>query len=187
MRKASDLQVTKIFTISIFIFLAGLFAGLFFSTGISDENSAYLSGVLISSISDPSSGFFKTFFSSLISDLLLCAIMMISVFSKFLCPLPFLILWYKSFAVGFCSYLLYAGNAENPLIMSIVKLLPQNIVLLPAFICLAAALFAYSKAELAKSKRPSHEKKGLQNIVFISLAAVAAGCMIEAIFSMVKL
>ena len=87
MRKTSDLQVTKIFTISIFIFLAGLFAGLFFSTGISDENSAYLSGVLISSISDPSSGFFKTFFSSLISDLLLCAIMMISVFSKFLCPI----------------------------------------------------------------------------------------------------
>lgn len=187
MRNTSDLQATTSLTISIFIFLAGLFAGLFFSTGISNENSNYLSAMLISSISDSSIGFFKTAFSYLISNLILSALMLLAIFSKTLCPLPFLILWFKSFAVGFCSSLLYAGDSENPLMLSVVKLLPQNLFLLPAFICLAAALFSYSRHELIKSKRPSHEKKGLQNIVFISLATIAAGCIVGAIFSSINL
>ncbi len=183
MRKTPSMQVTTVLTVSIFIFLAGLFAGLFFSTGISDENSSYLSGALISSISDPAVGFFRTLLSSLLSNLLLCALMLAAIFSKLLCPLPFLILWFKSFAIGFCSCLLYAGDADAPLLLSIVKLLPQNLLLLPAFICLAAALFSYSKLELFKSKRPSPEKKGLQKIVFVSLAAIVIGCIIEALFS----
>lgn len=185
MRKSSDVQVTTTLTVSIFIFLAGIFAGLFFSTGISDENSGYLSSLLTSSISDTSISFFKALISSLLSNLLMCALMLAAIFSRFLCPLPFVILWFKSFAIGFCSCLIYAGDAENPLMLSIAKLLPQNLVLLPAFICLAAALFTYSKHEIIKSKRPSHEKKGLQNIIYISLIAVAIGCIIEALFGVI--
>ena len=187
MRKASDMQVTTVLTISIFIFLAGLFAGLFFSTGVSDENSEYLSGLLVSSIGDSSPSFFKSFLSFLVSNLSLCALMLTAVLSKLLCPLPFLILWFKSFAIGFCSCLLYASDAANPLLLSIIKLRPQNLFLLPAFICLAAALFSYSSLELIKSKRPSTEKKGLQNIVFISLAAIIIGCIVGAGFSLIDL
>jgi len=55
----------KTLIIFIFIFLTGLFAGLFFSTGLSTENSTYLSAQLLAGFSSPSAGFFRIFFAAL--------------------------------------------------------------------------------------------------------------------------
>lgn len=177
----------KIAAISIFIFLFGLFSGLFFSTGISDENNTYLAGLLTSSITDTSTGFFRIFLAALLSNFTIAALMLASVFTKLLCPLPFLMLWYKSFAIGFCSGLVYLGETENAFLISFVKILPPSLFFIPAFIVLAAASFTYSYNELVKSKRPSHDRKVLQTIVFISLAAIFAGCIIEAICHIINI
>lgn len=181
MRKTSDLQLQKVLYISIFIFLFGLFSGVFFSTGLSEENNSYLSDMFISSLSDPSRSFFRTLLSSLVSNLTLALFMLAAVLSRLLRFLPFAALWFKSFASGFCSSLLYLSETENAVLISLVKLLPPSLFVLPGFIVLAAVTFIYSRNETVKAKRPSREKKGLQNTAFISLAAIAVGCIINAI------
>lgn len=177
----------KIAVISVFIFLFGLFSGIFFSTGISDENNSYLAGMLISSTSDTSAGFFRILLASFVSNFSIAALMIAAVMTKLICPLPFLLLWYKSFAIGFCSSLVYLSEAENAFLISLVKILPPALFLIPAFIVLAASTFVYSYTEAAKSKRPSHDKKVLQTLVLISLAAILAGCMSESICHMINI
>ena len=181
MRKPSDLQLQKIITITMFIFLFGLFSGVFFSTGLSEENGNYLSDILTSSISDPTLGFFPSLFSSLFSNLTLAAFMLSAALTKLLCFLPFAVLWYKGFATGFCCGLLYLSETENAVFISLFRILPPSILILPAFIALAAVTYIYSRNEFVKSKRLSLEKKSLQNIAFISLAAITVGCIVTAI------
>ena len=181
----------KLLTISTFIFLTGLFAGLFFSYGLSDENKAYLVELLVSGLSDSNSGFFRSFFASLIANLSLATLMVFAVFTKKLHPLPLILLLYKSFALGFSSGLIYIGQAmgqsENPFLLSLIKIFPQNLLFVPAFILLATAAFIYSREALLKTKRSSREKKDLNKIIIICLAAITAGCIIEAIVLAVPL
>lgn len=177
----------KTAAVFIFIFMTGLFAGLFFSISLTEENSGYLSALFLSSVTDTSSGFFRTLFSSLISNMSLAALMLASIVTKLLFPLPPALLWYKSFALGFCSGLVYIGDTEQSLMISLVKILPSNLFFIPAFIMLSAVCFTYSRNELVKTKRPSREKKGLQSVVFICLGLIFAGCVTEALFHLIAL
>lgn len=184
MQKPAGANLKKVFVISGFIFLAGLFAGIFFNTVLSEENSNYLSNLLASSINDATAGFFSTLFSALISNYFLAVLMLAAALSKLLCPLPYVILWYKSFAVGFCSGLIYLSDMENPFFISLLKILPPAAFIMPAFIVLSAVTFIYSRNEFVKSKRSFREKKDLQKIMIISMAAIAAGCIMEAVCSL---
>lgn len=177
----------KIAVISIFVFLTGLFAGLFFSTGLSEENTDYLSDLMTTAAANTSAGFFRCLLSSLVSNLSLAALMAASIASGLLCFLPFLLLWYKSFAAGFCSGLIYLSGADDAFLISLVKILPPNLFLLPAFIALAAATAIYSKGHFPKAKRPSREKKVLQTVIFISLGAITTGCIVEAVCHMISI
>lgn len=165
----------------IFIFLTGLFTGLFFSISLDEDNSVYLSQLFISSITDTSSGFMRTLISSVISAMSMAALMLASVVSRLLAFLPPAVLWYRGFALGFCSGLAYIGDAGSALSISLIKLLPPSLFFIPAFIMLATACFRYSRNRLASSKRSSREKKDLQTIVFICLGAITAGCVTEAL------
>lgn len=169
----------KTAAVFIFIFLTGLFAGLFFSSSISEENTGYLSSLLLSSVTENPHGFLRTLIASLVSNLSVAALMLAAVLTRLLCILPPAVLWFKSFAIGFCSGLIYLGDAQNPFILSVTKLLPANLFFVPAFILLAIVCFIYSRDEMAKTKRPSREKKNLQTLVFISLGAIAAGCILQ--------
>ena len=174
----------KILIAAAFILLFGLFSGLFFSTELSEENKSYLSALLASSINDPSPGFFNVLLSSLFSNFLLAALVLSAALSKLLCPLPFIILWYKCFTVGFCSGLVYLSEIDKAFLISLFRIIPPAAFIIPAFAILSATVFIYSQNEFAKSKRPSREKKDLQTLAFISLAAIAAGCITEAICSL---
>ncbi len=175
----------KLLTISTFIFLTGLFAGLFFSYGLSDENKTYLVELLVSGLSGSKSGFFRSFLTSFVTNVSLAAFMIASVITKKLRPLPLIMLLYKSFALGFSSGLIYVGQAmgrsENPFLLSLIKILPQNLLFVPGFILLATVAFIYSREALLKTKRPSREKKDLNKIIIVCFAAITAGCLIEAI------
>lgn len=184
MRKTSDIHIKKLTIIAIFIFLFGLFSGLFFSTGLSEDNTEHLSSLFISSITDPSVGFFRIFFSSLFSNALFAALMMSAVLTSLLCFLPFVVLWYKSFAIGFCCGLIHISGAENAISLSLTEILPPALFFVPAFIILAAVSSSCSKNQLLKSKRLSREGKPLINMIFLSLAAMAAGCITEALCSL---
>lgn len=170
----------KIGVISIFIFLTGLFAGLFFCTDLTPENSAYLSELLISGMSAGRSSFSGTLSASLLSNFFLAILMTPALLTKYLCPLPMLLLCGKSFSLGFCSGLLHVSTVNNALLFSLLKIIPQNVFLIPAFILLSSAVFYGSASELLKKNRPSHEKKRLKNVMLLSVMLMLAGCLIEA-------
>ncbi|MDO4746123.1 MAG: stage II sporulation protein M [Bacillota bacterium] len=172
--------------ISVFVFLTGLFAGIFFSTGLSEANVELLGKLLASSISDSSKGALNVLTSSLITNMGPALIMISAVISRFLCPLPLLILLYKSFAVGFCSSLIYISGYEHAFLASLIKVFPHNAVLVPTFIVLAAFTFYASRSALCKSKRSSRKRKDLGKIILIALAAIATGCIAEALCSMIE-
>lgn len=171
----------KVFMISVFIFLFGLFSGLFFSIGLSAENTDHLASLFVSSITDTSIGPLRIFFSSLISDLTAATLILAAVLTNILCFLPFAVLWYKSFAIGFCCGLIHVSGAENSLILSITEILPPALFAVPGFILLASAAAICSKQEIFKSKRPSGERKVLLNMIFFSLSVIVISCIAEAL------
>lgn len=177
----------KLGLIFIFIFLTGLFSGIFFSTGLTPENNAHLSALLLAGFSDRTEGFFNVFFSMLLSNGIIMAAMAASLLSKLLCPLPPLILWYKSFAIGFCSGLLYMNAPHKAFIISLLKIFPPHIFIIPAFIISSVFFFYCSVREIRKKSRPSHEKKGLLTVTVISAALLTAGCITSSLCRLIAL
>lgn len=185
--KGDTQLMRKIAITSIFIFLTGLFAGLFFSTNLSEANNSYLSTLLLSGIASSSAGFFQAFLSSLLSNLPLVALMMAAMFSHLFCPVPLLVLWFKSFAIGFCSGLVYLNAPGNAFSISLLKIFPQNLFLIPAFITLATLTFYISYEKMSKKNRPGRERQSLQRAIFISCTVIVAGCLTEALCHLIAL
>lgn len=177
----------KLGIIFIFIFLTGLFSGLFFSANLSYENNSYLSALLLSSISSSSAGFFRTFFSVFMQNIILLIVMAPAAATKFLCPVPPMVLWYRSFAIGFCSGLVYLNAEKEAFLISLLKILPQNLFLIPAFLIISAVIFYCSASELRKKSRPYNEKKGLLMLALISIALIFTGSVISAVCHLIAL
>ena len=109
----------KIGSILLFIFLTGLFTGLFFSTCLSTKNTETLSALLLTGITTSKTGFLQSFLTSLLTNFMLFFLMLPALLSRCLCPLPPLVLWYKSFAIGFCSGLVLDGSTlSRPPVLS---------------------------------------------------------------------
>ncbi len=178
-QRSADPQLKKALTISVFIFLFGLFSGLFFSTGLSEESSRELSSLFISSISDDIAHPARILLSSLFSNYTAAAVMMAAMLSGLLSFLPFAVLWYKSFAIGFCCGLIQISGAENALVLSLAEIVPPALFLIPSTILLASVTFICSREEIIKSKRPSSKGRSLMTMIFISLIGIAAGCIVE--------
>lgn len=178
----------KLWLMFIFIFLTGLFSGIFFSGGLSSENSTYLSSMMISGMRNTSGSLFSSTMSVFTSNFLLVLIMLPAVFTKYLCPLPLAILWYKSFAVGFCSGLVYESGTENPFFVSLLKLLPQNMIFIPAFILISGTLFLSSIAGGIKNSRILHHDN--RNLLYITIAVLIMmmlGSIIESLFRLIEI
>ncbi len=134
----------KLGSILLFLFLTGLFTGLFFSTCLSSENTRSLSTLLLTGITSSQTGFLKSFLTSLFTNFTLFALMLPALLSKYLCPLPPLVLWYKSFAIGFCSGLIWMGARSRILFLSLLHILPQNLFLIPGFFLCALTILSVS-------------------------------------------
>lgn len=180
-------------SILIFIFLTGLFAGIFFSINLSNDSISYLSSVMLAGISSSNESFIKIFFSSLSSNLLLFAIMAPALFLKYLKPLPVIILWYKGFATGFCSSLLYASDTADVLTVSLLKIIPQNLFFIPSFLIFSTALFMFSgkhednPLKTKKKSRSAVNTNGLPLMLSLSLALLIIGAFIQGIFHLIAL
>ena len=179
----------KIGSILLFLFLTGLFTGLFFSTCLSSENASSLSALLLTGITTAKASFLKSFLTSLATNFTLFALMLPALLSRYLCPLPPLILWYKSFAIGFCSGLIWMGARSHILFLSLVHILPQNLFLIPGFFLCALMVLASSlQSPLRRSSNSgfSHTKSSLlanNRLLFflvISALLLAAGSFTEA-------
>ena len=171
---------------SIFVFLTGLFAGLFFSTDLSPENHDQLSSLLLSGVSS-SESFIKCLTASIMANFPLALLMLPTLFSKLLCPLPFFLLFYKSFSLGFCSGLVHMSSAGSAVLISLLKFLPQNLFFIPAFLLLAAVSFSISLSAPSKTNRPSRQRESLKKIVFLVSVLLLAGCITEATCRLIAL
>lgn len=181
-------------SILLFLFLTGLFTGLFFSTCLSSENTSLLSGLLLSGITDHETGFLQRFCTSLLTNFTLFLLMLPALLHPVLRPLPALILWYKSFAVGFCSGLLWSGARDHTLLLSLLHILPQNLFLLPGFFLCALTLLSGSMQSPSGMRRGRTNQKSnplpqnrLLFLLILSALLVAAGSLTEAAGSLTAL
>lgn len=166
--------------IFIFIFLTGLFAGLFFCTGINAENQTYLADLLLSGMQKERESFFLCFFSVLLTHMKMFAIMLPALFLKILCLLPPTVLLFRSFALGCCCGLVYISNADNPFLLSLMHLLPQNIFYIPAYVLFASTVSSFCIKE--KNRPLSLKDKDLLSSLIICILMVVAGSFIETVF-----
>ena len=171
----------KLILIFIFIFLTGLFAGFFFSTNLSEENSASLSSTLMSGLNSPDAGFFSTFISSSAANFTAALLMAPAIFFRFLCFLPPAVLWFRSFATGFCCGMIFLSESSNAFIIALTKMLPHNLLLIPGIFLLAIVFFCISTDEQMKKSRLSGKKKSLLHIMVLSLILIFAGSLIQAV------
>ena len=171
----------KLTMIFIFIFLTGLFAGLFFSMNLSEENSEILSAELISGLNEPAAGFFRTTGASLLSNLIPVLFMLPAAVCRYFCFLPPLTLWFRSFATGFCCGLLFLNADSRAFILSAIKILPQNLFLIPGFLLMAVLFFYCSGSGCIRKSRPSAERKNLLHILIISLILIFTGSIVQGI------
>lgn len=173
----------KILTAFTSVFLTGLFAGLFWGAGLSSESSIYLYELLISGLTSDSSGFVAHIFSSFLPNFILILMMAPAIFTKYLCPLPPAVLLYKSFALGFCCSLIYSFDSENAFLVSLLRLFPQNLFFIPAFIVLAAVFFSLSLSDVSQKNRLLHSRgKSLQYASAIAVIFIFIGAVMESIF-----
>lgn len=178
----------KILPVFIFIFLAGLFSGVFYSMSLSSESSHALSDLMLSATGRDSVGFFPAMLSFIRTNLILLILMVPAVFSRFLCPLPPVLLWYKSFSLGFCSGLLYIYDPGRAFMVSLVNMIPQNIFFVPAFIIFSAVTFQYSvsTADSIKRNRAFVSQKALKYTAAAVLVTVIAGSAAAALLSRIS-
>jgi len=166
--------------IFIFIFMTGLFSGLFFCTGINSENRLYLSELLIDNMQSEHDSYFFHFSKIILSHLKLFFIMLPALFLKVLCFLPPAVLFCRSFALGCCCGLIYISDIDNPFFFSLFNLLPQNILYVPAYILFAYTVFNFC---IKQKNRPlSLNDKDLLTSLVICILMIAAGCFIETVF-----
>lgn len=173
----------KLLITFISIFTTGIFAGLFFGTGISPENRIYLCEMILSGLNDSSSGAVMHTFTVFLSEISLILLMIPALFTKYLSFFPPSVLFYKSFSLGFCCSLIYSSDIENSLYISMLRILPQNLFSVPAFISLAAIFFSLSIRRKPQKNRLLHnESRSLLFAAAVSAGLIFAGAVIDSVF-----
>lgn len=178
----------------LFLSLTGLFTGLFFCTCLSSENTTALSALLLHGITTAKDGFLQRFLTSLSSNGILYAMMLPALLSRFLRPLPLLVLCYKNFAVGFCSGLIWSGTRSHTLLLSLLHILPQNLFLLPGFFLCALALISCAPQNTSGARHSRTNQKSnlltdhrLLSLLLLSALLTTAGALTEAVLPLAAL
>ncbi len=177
----------KTLLLSLFFFLTGISTGIFLELTMQAGEKSSIAGYLqqylfmdTSSIEYP-----NPFFSSLSSNLLLLLIIFLSGLSALGFPAALAALTYKGMALGFCTGLIAETLKNKGLFVILTSLVPQNLLLLPAFILAVCAAVNYALLSLRRNraaKRNLKETSGSYLFLTLLLAAVIAlACGLEAI------
>lgn len=185
---AAALSSKKALMAAVFFFLTGISTGLFLELTMASADKAGLAGYLTQYLYTDSGSmeYPNPFFSSLVSNLLLLAIIFLAGLSAVGFPVAFAALIYKGMALGFCTGLIFETLENNGLFVVLTSLVPQNLILIPSFILAAAAAANYGLRAFQSYRRPS--KKNPKDasgpyILLILLLCLSIGlaCGLEAI------
>lgn len=186
--------------ISAFLFLIGISAGVFLELSMAESDKMHAAEFLnqylyLDTGSSDQLQYPNPFFSSTGSNLFMLAVMFISALSQIGFPVAYIVLIYKGMALGFSAGLLLERFAADGAAALCTSLLPQNLILIPAFIVAAATSQNHALSSLhqhaSNRRRAAGNKKSSRKpssgcdcliIVYILLAlAVITGCAVESI------
>lgn len=191
----SQLPGTKAISISSFVFLSGLFMGIFMAITMEaaekEAVAAHLFSFLSGSYSDIS--FVSYAETAFRKNAVLWLIIFTGGFTVLGAPLSMLPLLYKGTALGLSCTMILDSMSTNGLKLIILAVLPQNMLLVPLLILAASFALSYAYGFIA-SKKAGIEKLNLPkkagpyimiNIVILIMLMVCA--IIEAVFVPVSL
>lgn len=178
--------------LSTFFFLTGISTGAFLELTMSPEEKSNLAVYLQQYILTDSGSmdYPNPFFSSLSTNLLLLLIIFLAGLSALGFPAALAALAYKGTALGFCTGLIAETLKNKGVLIILTSLLPQNLLLIPAFILAAAAAINYGLFSLSRRRNRTASKKSLKDasgsyITAMILFAFAIGlaCALEALLA----
>jgi len=181
---------------SVFFFLTGISSGIFLELFMNPAQkhgvAQYLFEYLINESSDLS--YPNPFFSSLGSNLFLLLIILVSGLTVYGFPFALLTLLYKGFVLGFSSCLIIEELSLKGISLILLTIIPQNLLLVPAFLAAAAGCLHYSFIKLSdrrdrlypQKSRKSQISKATYCMFFILPAIIILiGCVIESLIFLV--
>lgn len=185
---AASIGSRKTLLLSVFFFLTGISTGIFLELTMSGSEKNSLSGYLQQylSMGHNTVDYPNPFFSSLSNNLLLLLIIFLAGLSALGFPIALGALTYKGMALGFCTGLIAETLKNQGIPVIITSLLPQNLILIPAFLLASASSVHYAVLSLKRSrqslKKNPNTNSGsyLLSMVFFALL-IGLACGIEAI------
>ena len=181
---------SKAVSISSFVFLSGLFMGIFMAITMDVSEKEAIAAHLVAFLSGDGSelSFWECAQAAFRKNALLWLIIFTGGFTVLGAPLSMLPLLYKGAALGLSCTMLIDSMASDGLKLIVISVLPQNMLLVPLFILAAAFALSYAYGVLA-SKKSGIEKASLPqkagpyiivNVVLLVLFMLCAA--IEAVF-----
>lgn len=132
----------RVLALCLFILIMGLSAGIFFGGIIPDADKIHLAGFMQKTDAQP--------FPTLLINLIALMLMGLAGFTVYGSPLALLILFSRSFAVGFCDcLLLYSNDSDNIAGFIFSFLLPQ-LMLCAVYLAAATISVSYAWGQLQK-------------------------------------
>ena len=185
----------KALIFSVFFFLVGISSGVFLEVAMNSEDKLqvaqflqqylYINGDLGQAITYP-----NPFLSSASANLVLLFAICISGLSMIGFPAAYGILVYKGLALGFSSGLLLETLKFKGAGLLLVSMMPQNLLLIPAFILAASAAQNYAIDILRQRKNNSGRAIKKNSAVtrnpyimtnMLLAIMILLGCIIEAL------
>lgn len=181
---------SKAVSISAFVFLSGLFMGIFMAITMEPSEKEAIAAHLVTFLSGDATdnSFLECAQAAFRKNALLWLIIFTGGFTVLGAPLSMLPLLYKGAALGLSCTMIIDSMASDGLKLIVISVLPQNMLLVPLFILAAAFALSYAYGVLS-SKKSGIEKSNLPqragpyiviNIVLLVLFVLCAA--IEAVF-----
>lgn len=185
----------KAISVSSFVFLSGLFMGIFMAVTMEAAEKEAVAAHLLSFLSGSTSdiSFVSYAGAAFKKNAVLWLIVFTGGFTVLGAPLSMLPLLYKGAALGLSCTMIFDSMGTDGLKLIILAVLPQNMLLVPLFILAASFALSYAYGFIA-SEKSGIEKANLPqkagsyimiNIVILIMFMVCAA--IEAVFAPVSL
>lgn len=178
----------KILLLSVFFFLTGISTGIFLELTMIEEEKIGIAGYLQDYLymNTRSMEYPNPFLSSLSSNLLLLVILFLAGLSVLGFPVALAVLTYKGMALGFCTGLIAETLKDKGIFVILTSLIPQNLILIPAFILAAAAAVNYGLLSLQKKHTAAKRNPKTLSSSYLRASLLLAGviviaCALEAI------
>jgi len=181
----------NVLVVSAFFFMVGVSSGIFLERmmlpATKESVIAHLLPYLETGTSDFS--FPNPFGFSLVNNFVLLLILFVVGLSVYLFPSVLLVLFFKGLALGFSACLIIGALSLEGVFFILLSVIPQNILLIPAFIFAASNCINYALLRLSHKRKQSYpfRKNANKAISFhlycvsfiVPAAMIFVGCIIE--------